>query len=95
MNNGGDPAEYLRAFPHERVAEMHLAGHTHLGTHIVDTHDRPVADEVWDLYGDAVALCGPVSTLLEWDDSVPPFSQMEDELRKAERVLHRVTAAGA
>ena len=95
VNNGGDPAEYLRTFPHERVVEMHLAGHTHLGTHIVDTHDRPVADAVWDLYGDAVALCGPVSTLLEWDDSLPPFPRMEDELRKAERVLHRVAAAGA
>lgn len=90
VNNGFDAAEYLRSFPHHRVVEMHLAGHTNLGTHIIDTHDRPVADAVWDLYAAAVELCGPVSTLLEWDDSIPPFSRMEDELRKAERVAAAV-----
>ena len=50
VNHDFDPVEYLRALPHERVVQMHLAGHTDLGTHLVDTHDRPVCDAVWELY---------------------------------------------
>ncbi|MFC5720426.1 DUF692 domain-containing protein [Streptomyces gamaensis] len=85
VNHGFDPEEYVRALPHERVVQIHLAGHTHLGTHIVDTHDRPVADPVWRLYELAVSLTGPVATLLEWDDRIPPFPELLAELAKARR----------
>ncbi|MCA6091101.1 DUF692 domain-containing protein [Streptomyces sp. SCA3-4] len=85
VNHGFDPEEYLRALPHEKVVQIHLAGHTDLGAHIVDTHDRPVADSVWELYALTVALTGPVPTLLEWDDRIPPFDDLLDELAKARR----------
>ena len=85
VNHGFDPVEYLRALPHERVVQMHLAGHDEHATHIVDTHDRPVADAVWDLYAIATELTGPVSTLIEWDERLPPFQDVHAEALKARR----------
>ncbi|WP_243716199.1 DUF692 domain-containing protein [Actinomadura darangshiensis] len=85
VNHGFDPEEYVRALPHDRVRQIHLAGHTDLGTHLIDTHDRPVSAPVWDLYRLAVDLAGPTPTLLEWDEHIPPFPELLAELRKAER----------
>ena len=42
VNHDFDPVEYLRSFPHERVVQFHLAGHTNCRTHLIDTHDGPV-----------------------------------------------------
>ncbi len=92
VNHDFDPVEYLRALPHERVVQMHLAGHTELATHIVDTHDRPVADPVWELYALASELTGGVSTLIEWDEALPPFPEVHAEVLKAKDY---VTAARA
>jgi uncharacterized protein (UPF0276 family) len=83
VNHGFDPLEYLHALPHERIVQMHLAGHDDMGTHIVDTHDRPVCDEVWELYRVACELTGGVSTLIEWDDRLPPFPEVHAEVLKA------------
>ncbi|MEU2868203.1 DUF692 domain-containing protein [Streptomyces olivoreticuli] len=93
FNHDFDPVEYLRALPHERVVQTHLAGHTDHGTHIVDTHDAPVADPVWELYGLAVELTGGVPTLLERDDKLPPFPELLAELEKA-RAVAGVPAGG-
>jgi uncharacterized protein len=90
VNHEFDPVEYLRSIPGERVVQMHLAGHHDAGTHIVDTHDRPVADPVWELYGTAVELIGPVSTLIEWDDKLPPFPVVHAEVLKARRFAEAV-----
>jgi uncharacterized protein (UPF0276 family) len=86
VNHEFDPVEYLRALPHHRVVQMHLAGHTDYGTHIMDTHDAPVAEPVWELYRLAVQLTGGAPTLLEWDDKLPAFSVLEAELKKARRI---------
>jgi hypothetical protein len=91
VNHEFDPLGYLRSLPGARVVQMHLAGHHDLGTHIVDTHDRAVADPVWDLYGAALELIGPVSTMVEWDDNLPPFPEVHAEILKARRF---VEAAG-
>ncbi|MBO9711441.1 DUF692 domain-containing protein [Sphingomonas sp.] len=85
FNAGADPIAYLDAFPCERVVQMHLAGHQDLGTHLIDTHDRPVRPEVWDLFRLAWARTGGAATLLEWDDHIPVFGDCITELRKAER----------
>ncbi|MEV7356282.1 DUF692 domain-containing protein [Kitasatospora sp. NPDC091276] len=83
VNHDTDPRAYLGALPHDRVVQIHLAGHTDAGTHLIDTHDGPVAPAVWELYDAAIALTGPVSTLLEWDDRLPPFPELVAELGKA------------
>ncbi|HEU5003336.1 MAG TPA: DUF692 domain-containing protein [Actinomycetota bacterium] len=83
VNNDFDPYAYVAALPHGRVVQMHLAGHADEGTHIVDTHDRPVATPVWDLYADAARWTGGVSSLLEWDARIPPFPELLAEAAKA------------
>lgn len=90
VNHNFDPAAYLRALPPERVVQIHLAGHTDAGTHLIDTHDHPVTPAVWELYGQALRLVGPVSTLLEWDDHLPSFPRLQAELTLARQHAHQV-----
>ena len=86
QNHGFDPEEYLRAIDYDRVLQVHLAGHTREpdGT-IVDTHDKPVSDAVWDLYAKAWKIGGPFPTLIEWDDHIPPMPEVMAELERARR----------
>ena len=82
-NHGFDPMDYVRGVPHHRVVQMHLAGHTNMGKYILDTHSGHVIEEVWRLYRRACELTGPVSTLIEWDDEIPPFEVLAAEAEKA------------
>lgn len=83
FNHGFDPMEYMKGVPAARVWQHHLAGHQNNGNMIVDTHDEPIIDPVWDLYEKAAALFGPVSTMIERDDNIPPLSELIDELDRA------------
>jgi uncharacterized protein len=83
FNAGADPVAYLDAFPCERVVQMHLAGHQHKGRCVIDTHDRPVRPEVWELFRIAWARTGGAATLLEWDGDIPSFATCHAELLKA------------
>ncbi|MBM3557046.1 MAG: DUF692 domain-containing protein, partial [Alphaproteobacteria bacterium] len=90
VNHGHDPYAYLEAFPVHAVREMHLAGYAEdkdsLGTRLlIDAHNGPVAADVWPLYRRALALCGPVPTLIEWDNAVPTLEVL---LGQAERAEH-------
>jgi uncharacterized protein len=82
VNHGFRAGDYLAGLPADRIGQIHLAGHSDHGTHLLDTHDAPVRGEVWDLYRDAVRRFGALPTLVEWDDHVPPI---EDVLAEAER----------
>jgi uncharacterized protein len=83
VNHDTDPYDYLLALPADRVVQIHLAGHSEAGTHLVDTHDRPVTDPVWDLYQAALERTGPVATLVEWDERLPPFPELVGEADRA------------
>jgi uncharacterized protein (UPF0276 family) len=83
FNHSFDPNEYVDAIPADRVVQIHLAGHTNYGTHIIDTHTGHVIDEVWSLYARAIQRCGPVSTMVEWDQDIPPFEVVHGEALKA------------
>ncbi len=85
VNHGFDAGQYLRAMPAHRVQQIHLAGHTDHGDHLIDTHDQPVADPVWALYRQALALLGPVATMIERDDHIPPLAELVAELDLARR----------
>ncbi|REK25774.1 MAG: DUF692 domain-containing protein [Planctomycetota bacterium] len=85
VNHDFDPHEFVESVPHHRVVQVHLAGHTNCGTHLIDTHDGEVIDPVWELYRKAHRLTGGVSTLLEWDASIPPFEVVHHEVLKAKR----------
>ncbi len=82
-NHRWDPKKYIDALPLHSVAQVHLAGHTNMGTHIIDTHDDHVLDEVWTLYAYAIKKAGFISTMVEWDDKIPEFPVVMDELNKA------------
>jgi uncharacterized protein (UPF0276 family) len=86
-NHGFDPHEYVQSVPAERVAQIHIAGHTKFEKYILDTHDHPVLDPVWKLYAAAVRRAGHKATLLEWDDRIPSFQEVHDEALKAPRFL--------
>jgi len=87
QNHDFDPLEYLNAVPAERVAQIHVAGHSKYEKYILDTHDHAVIDPVWKLYEQAIARAGVTATLLEWDDRIPSFDEVHAEARKAERYL--------
>jgi uncharacterized protein (UPF0276 family) len=83
VNHGFSAWEYVDGVPAARVGPIHLAGHTDKGTHLLDTHDAPVVPAVWDLYRHTVARLGRVSTLVEWDDRIPSFSELAAEAERA------------
>src|SRR3989449_351993 len=82
-NHGFDPRAYLEGIPPHRVWQFHLAGHSDKGAYLLDTHDHPVIDPVWELYREAVLRFGPVSTLIEWDDRIPAFERLERQHQRA------------
>ncbi len=85
-NLGFDPLRYLDAIPRHRVAQIHLAGFTDMGTYLFDTHSAPVSDAVWKLYAHAVRRFGRVSTLVEWDADIPSFERVCQEAAQARRI---------
>lgn len=87
VNHSFDPHVYVASVPAERVAQIHIAGHSKYEKYILDTHDHPVIDPVWDLYAHAIRRCGPTATLLEWDDKIPSFDEVHSEALKAKRFL--------
>jgi uncharacterized protein len=93
VNHEFDPREYLEAIPPERVQQIHLAGHENHGDYLVDTHDHPVPDPVWELYAQAVRRFGPVSTMIERDDHIPPLAELTAELTQARALCERTLAA--
>ena len=88
-NHGFDPLEYIDAIPVNRVQQFHLAGHRNQGGYIIDTHDEPVIDRVWELYAHAVRRFGPVSTMIERDDNIPPLETLLVELERARSITRQ------
>lgn len=91
-NHGFSTDDFLHGVPRDRVVQFHLAGHSHEGEHIVDTHDHPVCDEVWDFYRETVSHFGPVSTMIERDDNIPPLAEVVAELDIARKIAREVEA---
>jgi len=94
-NHGFDPYAYVAGVPADRVAQIHLAGHSDHGTHLLDTHDAPVCAAVWELYRATVARLGRTSTLIEWDEHVPEFDELRAEAERARTIEHEVLESHA
>ncbi len=86
FNHGFDPLEYLHHLEPQRIQQIHLAGHSHNGDHIIDTHDAEVAEPVWTLYTAACAHLGPTATMIERDANIPPLTDLLQELNRARAV---------
>jgi len=94
VNHGFDPLRYLDAIPASAVHEIHLAGFDSNGICLIDTHGKPVAGPVWNLYGEALSRVGPVHTLIEWDTDVPPLAVLLNEARNAQDILDQWSVMG-
>ncbi|MGD9868699.1 MAG: DUF692 domain-containing protein, partial [Hyphomicrobiales bacterium] len=90
FNHEFDPKDFVDGVPADRVVQFHIAGHSHMGTHIIDTHDAAVTGDVWELYDYALKRFGPVSTMIERDDDIPPFAELTAELDQARAMAARV-----
>jgi uncharacterized protein len=88
-NHGFDAAEYLNAIPIQPVQEIHLAGFDSNGDCLIDTHGKPVYDDVWPLYAKAIERFGAVPTLIEWDTDIPALEVLLGEARKAQAIMEQ------
>lgn len=86
VNHQFNPLDYIFALPPERVVQIHLAGHSNHGHYIIDTHDAPVIQPVWALYAATLKRLGPVSTMIERDDNMPPFAELLAEVEQARSI---------
>ncbi|HTL48841.1 MAG TPA: DUF692 family protein [Verrucomicrobiae bacterium] len=92
-NHGFDPKEYLDAIDGSKVAQYHLAGHTDMGDFLFDTHTGEIINPVWDIYKDALARWGKVSTLIEWDEKIEEYSKLSRQAEMARALYDRAGTA--
>jgi uncharacterized protein (UPF0276 family) len=85
-NHGFDPLAYLAGIPSDRVRQVHLAGHSQGADMLIDTHDQPVPPSVWALYAQAIERIGPIATMIERDDAIPPLDELLTELAIARSI---------
>ncbi len=90
INHSFDPYQFLNSIPKKRVQQFHLAGHTNNGVHLIDTHDMPIIEPVWELYAAALKRFGKVSTLIERDDNFPPLDELLAELNRAKQTISTI-----
>lgn len=90
FNHGFDPLRFIEGVPADRVVQFHLAGHLNNGDHLIDTHDHPVCDGVWDLYRQALMHFGYIPTMIERDADIPPLAELLSELDIARSIADDV-----
>jgi uncharacterized protein (UPF0276 family) len=94
-NHNFDAKAFIDGVPKHRIQQIHLAGHQNNGDYIIDTHDAPVIDPVWDLYEYAIARLGAVSTMIERDDHIPELEVLVQELQIARNIAAKTLKAAA
>ncbi|WP_045096768.1 MNIO family bufferin maturase [Legionella fallonii] len=90
VNHQFNPMDYINAMPADRVAQIHLAGHSNYGDYIIDTHDAPVIQPVWDLYAATIKRLGNISTMVERDDNMPPLEELLGEVHRARQISQQL-----
>ena len=95
VNHRFDARRYIESIPPERVWQFHLAGHSDHGAYLLDTHDHPVCEEVWELYRVAVDRFGDIPTLIEWDGNIPEWDRLEEESLRARSIQEEVLGGRA
>ncbi|MFD2176188.1 DUF692 domain-containing protein [Veronia pacifica] len=93
FNHGFSPLDFVNGVPENSVRQFHLAGHQDNGDHLIDTHDHPVCNDVWDLYAYALNRFGNVPTMIERDDNIPPLVELLAELDIARGIANKVLKA--
>ena len=88
-NHDFNPQDYLNGISKDKVKQFHLAGHSDYGDYVIDTHDQPVADPVWQLYQQALIRFGWISTMIERDDNMPPLAELLAEVDTARDIASK------
>jgi uncharacterized protein len=88
VNHSFDPKKYLKNIPHQRVGQIHLAGHSDMGGYLIDTHDHDVCNDVWNLFRWFTSHYGKFSTMIERDGNIPEWNILEKELIKIGDIRH-------
>jgi uncharacterized protein (UPF0276 family) len=91
INHDFNALDYIDAMPAKRIAQIHLAGHSNHGNYIIDTHDAPIIQQVWDLYAQTIAKLGRISTMIERDDNIPPLPELLIELNQARKIMEEAS----
>ncbi|GJH22521.1 DUF692 domain-containing protein [Caballeronia novacaledonica] len=96
INQQRDPFAYIDEYPLAAVRQIHLAGHAqemddNRRPLLIDTHDRHVADIVWELFVRTIHKTGPIPTLIEWDLNIPDWSTLQAEAARADRIIEVMT----
>lgn len=91
INHEFNPLDYINALAPERIAQIHLAGHSNHDHYIIDTHDAPIIPPVWELYAKTIAKFGKISTMIERDDHIPPLSDLLEELNQARKIMEKTS----
>jgi uncharacterized protein (UPF0276 family) len=86
VNHQFHAMDFLKAMPAQRIVQIHLAGHSDYGDYIIDTHDAPVIEPVWDLYSETIKRFGNLSTMIERDDNMPPLADLMAEINRARQL---------
>lgn len=92
-NHGFDPLDYIHGIPAQRVRQIHLAGHSQHENYLIDTHDQPICDEVWQLYQQAIHHLGFIPTMIERDGNIPPLPELLTEINHARKIVEVHNAA--
>lgn len=95
-----DALSYIDAYPLQHVQEIHLAGHDAATDAegedlLIDAHGSQVAPDVWGLYAQVLARTGPLPSLIERDNNVPPLEALLDEARMADSMISHCRSRAA
>lgn len=94
VNHGWDISTYLASLNWAAVKEIHLAGHiqSKKGTFLIDTHNQPVCQSVWDVYKEALQYQPNACSLIEWDEDLPDIQILFDHARQAIAYGEKISA---
>ena len=86
MNFNFDPLVYINSISESLIGQIHLAGFTDMGTYLFDTHSKPVSPRVWEIYSEVISRAPEVPVMVEWDDEIPEFPVLENEVHRAKEI---------
>lgn len=92
INHGFDARAYLATIPSDKVQEIHLGGYDDRGDYLLDAHNSPVTEPVWQLYSEFMQENNHIPTLIEWDNELPDFKVLMQQAGQADRAAQNIKA---
>lgn len=93
INFGEDATQLIKRIKPEKVREIHLAGYEEKPGYLLDAHNNPVSDQVWELYRLATETLGNIPSLIEWDNNIPSAQTLLREAHYADSIQQQITGS--